>query len=270
LGDTIIIGDIHGYYDNLVRVLKWDVHLIDEKLSWIGGDTTLCFLGDYCDRGPDGIGTFDLIMKLQQQASDAGGKVIALLGNHDVMILAAHRFGYELTGNMSGSFMGSWKRFGGRIKDIENLTPTHIEWLTNLPAMSIVDERLLVHADSLFYAHYGNSIDEVNRSTAKMLKSDDATIIDIMLGYFGDRYAFTEYDWNGLQRANYTARAEKFLSIFGGKQIIHAHTPIFRMSDQIPELVTEALIYANGLCVNLDPGMYRGGPGFAHILSPLK
>jgi hypothetical protein len=30
----------------------------------------------------------------------------------------------------------------------------------------------------------------------------------------------------------------------------------------MPEEVTEPLVYADGLCVNIDSGMYLGGPGF--------
>jgi len=34
--------------------------------------------------------------------------------------------------------------------------------------------------------------------------------------------------------------------------------------------VTEPLVYAGGLCVNVDGGMYRGGPGFVYRAEPIN
>ena len=50
-------------------------------------------MGDLVDHGPDGIGAVELVMRLQQQAARTGGRVQVLLGNHDMLLLAAHRFG---------------------------------------------------------------------------------------------------------------------------------------------------------------------------------
>ena len=76
---TYVIGDIHGHFDKLVALLL-DEGLIANDLSWAGEDSTLCFLGDYFDRGPNGVGVVDLMMRLQVEASMAGGKLIALPG----------------------------------------------------------------------------------------------------------------------------------------------------------------------------------------------
>ncbi|HEX9439253.1 MAG TPA: serine/threonine protein phosphatase, partial [Roseiflexaceae bacterium] len=51
---------------------------------------------------------------------------------------------------------------------------------------------------------------------------------------------------------------------FGGRQIVHGHTPISSMRRCLPEEVVEPLVYAGGLCVNVDGGMYLGGPGFVY------
>ena len=48
---VVAIGDIHGAYDSLVSILR-AAGLIDEKLAWSGGDSTLVQLGDFTDRGP--------------------------------------------------------------------------------------------------------------------------------------------------------------------------------------------------------------------------
>jgi hypothetical protein len=88
MNSTYVVGDVHGEYDKLVRLLR-DAGLVDGELRWSGGDTTLWFLGDYVDRGPDGVGVVELVMRLQVEADEAAGKVGALLGNHEPVILSA-------------------------------------------------------------------------------------------------------------------------------------------------------------------------------------
>jgi tetratricopeptide (TPR) repeat protein len=80
----VAIGDIHGAYDNMVRVLQ-NADLIDDKLRWVGGETHLVQNGDMLDRGPDSRKAMDLLMKLEDKAEDAGGRVHVLIGNHEAM-----------------------------------------------------------------------------------------------------------------------------------------------------------------------------------------
>ena len=42
-------------------------------------------MGDITDRGPDSLKIISHLMKLQGQASSAGGRVIVLVGNHEAM-----------------------------------------------------------------------------------------------------------------------------------------------------------------------------------------
>jgi hypothetical protein len=55
-----------------------------------------------------------------------------------------------------------------------------------------------------------------------------------------------------------------FLKIFDCEQLIHGHTPI---SNITKEMATEAYVYADGRCINVDGGLYLGGPGFVYKLS---
>ena len=43
-------------------------------------------LGDLLDRGAESRKVIDLIMKLQKQAPESGGKVLQVLGNHELMV----------------------------------------------------------------------------------------------------------------------------------------------------------------------------------------
>jgi len=80
----IAVGDIHGDYDNFVKILKM-AELVDDMLKWSGGKTHLVQTGDVMDRGDNTREVFDLLMRLQKEAAEAGGKVHVLLGNHEEM-----------------------------------------------------------------------------------------------------------------------------------------------------------------------------------------
>ncbi len=58
--------------------------------------------------------------------------------------------------------------------------------------------------------------------------------------------------------------AHQILRLFGGTKIIHGHTPIQYIADTLAP--TEPFVYLNGLCVNVDGGMYLGGSGFVYRL----
>lgn len=82
----IAIGDVHGDYDQLRRLLQ-SAGVIDEDGHWIAGETHLVFTGDLVDRGPNSAKVLDLVMDIEDQAADEGGMVHVLLGNHEAMNL---------------------------------------------------------------------------------------------------------------------------------------------------------------------------------------
>ncbi len=253
-----LIGDVHGQLKKLLKLLQ-DTGLINEKHSWTGRDAILWFLGDFVDRGPDGISVLDLVMRLQNEAMAAGGQVASLLGNHEALLLAAYRFGRRSTG-LGSNFLSRWKQNGGHRKDIAGLTRQHLDWMAQLPAMARVGDYLLIHADAPLYLNFGNTVDEVNAAFLKILSRSDALDWEEMLEAFARRGAFM----NDLQG---DAFAGRFLKQFGGRQLIHGHTPISSALRCPPKNVTKPWVYANGQCVNIDGGMFLGGPGFVYQLS---
>ena len=82
----VAIGDVHGAYEALTITLG-KAGVLDEELGWSGGKAHLVFTGDILDRGPHSRKIMDLIMRLEGEALDAGGRVHMLLGNHEVMNL---------------------------------------------------------------------------------------------------------------------------------------------------------------------------------------
>lgn len=255
-----VIGDIHGQLEKLVVLLR-DAGLIGHDWAWSGAESTLWFLGDFVDRGPDGVAVIDLVMRLQREAAWAGGRVGALFGNHDGLLLSAYRFGDRHNANPYGSFLAAWQRNGGEPCDLDRLTPEHVAWLSALPAMARQGDHLLIHADALLYARFGRTIDEVNRAFAAILQTDDPIRWDLLLDGFGEHRAFID----GVRGA---ARAEALLQRFGGRQIVHGHSPIGSILKIPAAEVRQPMRYANGLCLNVDGGMYQGGPGFIYRLPP--
>jgi Calcineurin-like phosphoesterase len=83
---VIAIGDVHGDFDDLCLILK-RAGLIDDKLHWVGDHAILVQTGDLLDRGPKERQVVDLIMSLEDEAARAGGQVVSLLGNHEMMNL---------------------------------------------------------------------------------------------------------------------------------------------------------------------------------------
>ena len=81
---VVAIGDVHGAYDAFVAILA-NAGLIDSRARWIGGRAILIQTGDVVDRGADSKRVLDLLRRLEQDAARAGGRVYALLGNHEVM-----------------------------------------------------------------------------------------------------------------------------------------------------------------------------------------
>lgn len=95
----VAIGDLHGDNDAWLAVAK-AAGLIDTKGRWAGGTTTLVQMGDVVDRGPDSLKIIHHLQKLQREAPKKGGKVIALLGNHEAMLMT-HDYRYAHAGEIA-------------------------------------------------------------------------------------------------------------------------------------------------------------------------
>jgi hypothetical protein len=85
-GRVVAIGDVHGASDAFVQILQ-TAGLIDAQQKWSGGTAVLVQTGDVFDRGPGVRAALDLLMRLEDEARRAGGRVEALIGNHEAMNL---------------------------------------------------------------------------------------------------------------------------------------------------------------------------------------
>ena len=85
---VVVIGDSHGAYGNLLEVLK-KTTMLDDQARWIGGKAHLVSLGDFLGRGPESRKIMDLLMSLQAQAREKGGRVHVLIGNDELMSMVS-------------------------------------------------------------------------------------------------------------------------------------------------------------------------------------
>jgi hypothetical protein len=83
---VVAIADVHGAYAELTGLLQ-SVGLVDAQLRWKAGATHLVMTGDLLDRGRDSRLVLDLLMRLQQEAAAAQGRLHLTLGNHEAMNL---------------------------------------------------------------------------------------------------------------------------------------------------------------------------------------
>jgi hypothetical protein len=83
-----LVGDVHREYDNLTRLLA-NAGIVDEDLRWQGGRAHLACVGDLVDRGPNATRVPGLGYRFKREAARAGGRVHVVLGNHEIMAIAA-------------------------------------------------------------------------------------------------------------------------------------------------------------------------------------
>ncbi|TVQ31506.1 MAG: hypothetical protein EA376_09220 [Phycisphaeraceae bacterium] len=83
---VVVVGMIAGHHDLFVDILQ-RTDVIDEHENWIGGETHLVQMGDLFGTGPYLTDSAELLMKLEEQAAAAGGKVHVLHARLDHMIL---------------------------------------------------------------------------------------------------------------------------------------------------------------------------------------
>ncbi len=83
---VFIIGDVHGEYHGFASVLI-SSKLMNPELKWTGKKNILVQIGDIIDRGFYPMQVDKLLDILQEEAKKAGGKVVRLIGNHELEIL---------------------------------------------------------------------------------------------------------------------------------------------------------------------------------------
>ncbi len=80
----VALGDVHGDLGATRRALRL-AGAIDAGDHWVGGSLVVVQTGDQLDRGDDEQAILDLLERLRDEATKAGGALHVLLGNHELM-----------------------------------------------------------------------------------------------------------------------------------------------------------------------------------------
>ena len=258
-GPLYVVGDVHGYLDELKAALR-ERGLIDAEGHWSAGQSRLWFLGDFTDRGPDGVGVIDLVMQLSAEAAAAGGYAKALMGNHELLLIGAKRFDDTPVNSAAGtaSFLAAWRLNGGQPTDMERLQDHHIAWMSRLDAIALEDNHLLLHSDTTAYLEYGSSIEEVNDAVTGVLQRSDADECWELFRKFTKRFAF--------RGESGATAARELLDAYGGGRVVHGHSPIPYLLGEVDEeneggapVVTGPHLYAEDLALAMDGGVTMEG-----------
>ncbi|MFJ5782232.1 metallophosphoesterase [Streptomyces hydrogenans] len=260
-GPLFVVGDVHGYLDELVAALRAQ-GLVDENGGWAAGNARLWFLGDFTDRGPDGIGVIDLVMRLSAEAAAAGGYCKALMGNHELLLIGAKRFGDTPVNSGAGTatFQAAWLLNGGQKHDMDRLQDVHLQWMSRLDAVVSEDDHLLLHSDTTAYLEYGETIEDVNETVHEIIRRNDADEVWDLFRKFTKRFAFR--DEGGPQAV------QELLGTYGGSRIVHGHSPIPYLLGQVGTedgeedsrpAVEGPHVYADGLAIAMDGGVTMAG-----------
>jgi len=260
-GTIIAVGDVHGDHQQFVKVLE-TTGLIDSKQRWAGGATHLVQLGDLPDRGPDTRKTMDLLMKLEASATEDGGSVTVLVGNHDMMnvmddLRYVHPGEYKafksrnsktlrsnyykqvvayltetLPKDERPSFDRKWRKEWeakhplGYVEHRMAWAPTgtYGEWVMERPAVAIVGDSLFVHGGiSPEYADM--SVDEMNAAVHEAMAAGYANADDSIL-YDADGPLWFRGWSQGEETAENDAALASVLDAFGVERMVVAHTPV--------------------------------------------
>lgn len=156
----VAIGDLHGDIDSARRALQL-AGAIDARDAWVGGSLVVVQTGDEIDRRDDDRAVLDEIEGLKAQARTAGGAVVALLGNHEIMN-ASLDFRYVTRGGFA-AFAAFADASGGEAGRAAAFHPggRYAAMLADRPLMAKVGDSVFVHG-GILPKHLSYGLDRMN------------------------------------------------------------------------------------------------------------
>jgi len=237
------IGDIHADIDALKRILI-GLNLVDKDLKWIGGEAELVTLGDHLDRGPNSRPVLDLLMRLETESKQMGGKVTNLIGNHEFITADGH-YGYAQGGdtlNYRDFKLGV--RGSGYEKAFVGET-IYAKWFRQRPAMYVVDDTLFVHGGvtekMLTYSlieinelvtgwmKYVQGVGEQPHPSTAWVVHDDGPLWTTRLSYRADTFKRNTENDKRLP----VDMLDRLMAHFNVKRIVVGHQPIEDMDKAV-------------------------------------
>ena len=236
----VALGDLHGDLDATRRALRL-AGAIDAADHWSGGELTLVQTGDVLDRGDDDRALEDLLARLREEAEAAGGEVIVLAGNHELMNTMLS-FSYVTA--------GGYAAFGGESGRAAAFRPggPYAALLATQPILIKVGNNVFVHG-GILPEHIRYGLDRMNDELSSFMRGELQSPPEVLLE--GNGLLWTRLYSNVPDRADCPGLATT-LAQLGAKRMVVGHTP--QLSG-----ITSA---CDGQVLRIDTGMsrYYGGP----------
>ena len=184
-----------------------------------------------------------------------------VLGNHEVIALGTRMFGdaQVVHRGVVRTFGSIWARNGGLASDQAGIDDELFAWLAALPAIARDGDHLLMHSDTVGYLEWGGSVEDVNdavRAGARGRRPGRVV-----------RRAGAARTAPRVRRQAGPAAARRLLDTLGGERIVHGHSIIGDLFGEPCDSYSEPRLYADGLALDIDGGIYEGGPCLVARLS---
>lgn len=228
---VVAIGDLHADIA-AARAAFQAAGATNASGDWIGGSLTVVQMGDLIGRSDDERQVLDFVFDLQRKAAQGGGRVYALIGNHEVM---GGRVDNQAVGRNP---FPAYEDVPGLRRDDPRLgiLPPHerargaalmaggpyARRIAELPVVLKLGETVFVHGGvTPRWARHG--IDRINREVSAWLQGGTPEP-DSSLGVDnGDRVMWTRQFSANVDPADCAALAES-LRILRARRMIVAHT----------------------------------------------
>lgn len=215
----VAISDIEGGY-KAFRDFLINSEVIDTNLNWTFGKGHLVLVGDFVDRGWSVTQVLWFIYKLEQDATEQGGFVHFIIGNHELKNLQGN---YKATAE---KYLGVANILGKVQSEFYNTNSFLGKWVSSKNALELINGNLFAHggihpdvADSKLTLDEINQVIQSNyytpyypkkEKTIEQLLTSTKTGICWYRGYFKDDLTQEQVD-RGLNK-------------FKAKSIIVGHT----------------------------------------------
>lgn len=261
----LVIGDIHGGYDSLVKLLI-NNNVIDTDLNWTWDTGHLVFLGDIFDRGDKVTEALWLIYKLDHQAMSQGGAVHLLFGNHEILVLLKNQT------YIADKYFYLCKKLNLSYGYLFNKNTVLGRWLRSKNAVIKIDDKLFVHAGiSPEVIEYGLSLDDINRMVRFYINHPErnrkygASVKELIMGDKGPfwyrGYVEDNYNYKHITQKD----LDKILSYYNVSKIFAGHTNVEKITSYFDNKVYQmdvpfyaytasikSLLFENGTLYLLD------------------
>lgn len=206
---VVAIGDLHADLPAALRTMRM-AGLVDAAGTWSGGETVLVQTGDTTDRGPDSKAVIELLMRLSTEARSSGGRVVALLGNHEVMNLQGD-WRYVTPGDVAG--FGSPE---ARRAALASGAPLG-DWLRDRGIVGQVGDTVYAHG-GITSAQASAGIDGINRAARAAIDTDPRAAV------LGDEGPLWFRGYLLADESLACAELRSALSALGARRMVVGHT----------------------------------------------